>query len=278
MADPFREARLEPAEVRRILRRASELADADGETAAVERPLARAEVEALAEQLGIPKTAIARAIEGGDDAASKKNDAPQGNWFIGAPTRILFEADLAGEPSSEEREDLAEAIERGLGQSGGTASEVGRTFTWRLVPSAGRGRDVTIRLRAKDGRTHLVVEERLTQLATGLFVGIGVGAGVGAMGGYIALVAAFGIIGLLAPLVWIPLMLLLARTIYGAVARKRERQLRKLLERLTAISADWKGAPERTRVADDVRVAVPEQEDDEDEAASEPERAARRSR
>jgi hypothetical protein len=275
MADPFREARLEPAEVRRILRRASELADADAETAAVERPLARTEVEALAEQLGIPKTAVARAIEGGEDA--KKNDAPKGNWFIGAPTRILFEADLAGEPSSEEREELAEAIERALGQSGGTASEVGRTFTWRLVPSAGRGRDVTIRMRTKDGRTHLVVEERLTQLATGLFVGIGVGAGVGPMGGYIALIAAIGVLGVVAPLLWIPLMLLLARTIYGAVSRKRERQLRDLVARITSKSADWSRAPERTRVAGDVRVAVPEEATEEEEGELDaPARAERR--
>src|SRR5258708_17831730 len=73
MADPFREQRIPPAEVRRVLRRAAELAESDPETPATEKSLTRVEIERSAEELGIPATAIARALESNLDASS----APQ---------------------------------------------------------------------------------------------------------------------------------------------------------------------------------------------------------
>jgi hypothetical protein len=248
MSDPFREARLEPAEVRRILRRAAELAETDGETAAVERPLARAELEELAAGLGIPRTAVARAIDGGEDAAP--TPAPRrGNAFLGGPTHILVEADVDGEPSDADREELVEIIERVLGENGTSASAVGKTFTWRLAPAGNRGRDVSVRLRSRDGRTRVVVEERLARQATGLFVGLGVGAGVGPMGGYIAVIATLGLLGVLAPVLWIALMLGLARTIFGWLARKRGRQLNEVLGRIQTQAAGWSAPAARARVA-----------------------------
>src|SRR5260221_13614727 len=107
MADPFREQRIPPAEVRRVLRRAAELAESDPETPATEKSLTRVEIERSAEELGIPATAIARALESNLDASS----APQKKGFLGAPTRIVFEREVEGEPSERDLEDLMDEIQ-----------------------------------------------------------------------------------------------------------------------------------------------------------------------
>ena len=177
MSDPFREQRIAPAEVRRILRRAAELAEADPETSAVEKPLTRVEIERSAEELGIPATAIARALESDLETAQ----STQKKGFLGAPTRI-------------------------------------------------------------------VVEERLARQSIGLFVGLGVGGGVGPMGAYIALIANFGLVALPIPFLWIALMLVLARTIYVGMHKKRDRELRRLFDRVIKHSAGWSHPPVRARV------------------------------
>src|SRR2546428_7317108 len=209
LSDPCREKRFSPAEVRRILRRAAELAEKDPETAAAEKSLTRGDLERAAADLGIPSTALSSALAG---------DVPQGaqpttsNAFLGAPTRILLEEEVEGEPSEEDREDLLEAIRVEIGE-GGFLENVGKTFTWRLAPMMSRGSDLTVRLRSRNGRTRIVIEENLARRAIGLFVGLGVGGGVGPMGAYIALIMNFGALFAIVPVVWICSMVLLARTI-----------------------------------------------------------------
>jgi hypothetical protein len=62
-------------------------------------------------------------------------------------------------------------------------------------------------------------------------------------------IAKLGAVGLVFPLLWIPCMLLLARTIFGAMARRRARLVRELMARVTEIATEWRGEPERMRVA-----------------------------
>src|SRR6185437_7158056 len=103
MADPFREQRLSPSDVRRILRRASELADEDPETPSVERALTREELTRAAGDLGLPPSAVARAFEQGEGEGGAANDVPR-NAFLGAPTRIVLTEEVVGEPSEDDRE------------------------------------------------------------------------------------------------------------------------------------------------------------------------------
>jgi hypothetical protein len=249
MASPFRDRRFGADEVRRILRRAAELADRDPDTSNVERALTRDEIERAAGELGLPRSAVARAIEtAGGDAPTAQPDSP----LLGAPTRLVFEAEVEGEPSEADREDLLEEIRNEMGQTGAFES-IGGTLIWKLSPDyRGRGRELSVRLRSRDGRTKIVVDERLVRQATGLFVGLGVGGGLSPMGGYIAAVANLGVLALVIPLVWIPLMLLLARTLYGALVERRERALRALLRRVVKSAEQWSASP-----AAQVRVAPP---------------------
>jgi hypothetical protein len=118
-----------------------------------------------------------------------------------------------------------------------------------------------------------VIEETLTNPATGLFVGLGVGGGIGPMGGYIMAIVKLGVVGLVFPLLWIPLMLLLARTIFGVMSRRRQQALEQLMSRLKK-SADGWSVPK-------VRVAAAKSDDDaerEAEAESEAEADTRRAR
>jgi hypothetical protein len=116
---------------------------------------------------------------------------------------------------------------------------------------------MSVRMRFRDGRTRVVMEQRLVGQAVGLFVGLGVGGGIGPMGGYIALIAKIGALGLVAPLVWIPLMLILARTIFSAMARRRARTMRDVMRRIERHAMTWQG----TRVEPVVEKKRVQQED-----------------
>jgi hypothetical protein len=281
MADPFREQRFSARDVRRIVRRAAELAERDPATAGIERTLTREELERGAADLGIPASAVAAATGQANEASDDVLGAAQDrSAFLGAPTRLVYEREFDGEPDDAQREDLVEDI-RELMRQTGTVETVGKALTWHFGAGyPGRMRDFSVRVRPRNGRTRILVEERLVRAATSVFVGFGVGGGMGPMAAYIAAVANFGPVWLLAPVVWISLMLLLARTIFMAVASRRARELSKVARRIEENAAAWSRprAPSRERIAASAgteRAAVSpaddaasEAEDEADDAAS----------
>ncbi len=279
MADPFREQRLSPSDVRRILRRASELADEDPETPSVERALTREELTRAAGDLGLPPGAVARAFEQGEGEEGAASTVPR-NAFLGAPTRIVLSEEVLGEPSEDDCEDLVEAIREVVGETGAVET-TGKTLTWRVDPVyRGQGRALSVRLRSRDGRTRVVVEERLGRQATGLFVGLGVGGGIGPMGGYIAAIVKLGVVGIVFPLLWIPIMLLLARTLFTALEARRRRSLTEVLRRIQKSAAGWskRAAPSRIAVPARAEAGAAEEEEAEAEREAGEARAAARGR
>jgi hypothetical protein len=273
MPDPFREQRYSAQEVRRILRRAAELAEDDPETPAAERALTREELTHAAGDLGLPESAVARAAAQGEgEPAAAPSEAPR-SAFLGARTRIVLTEEIEGEPSEADREDLVELIREVTGETGAVET-TSKTLTWRVDPVyRGQGRAISVRLRSRDGRTRVVMEERLGRQATGLFVGLGVGGGIGPMGAYIAAIAKLGVVGLMFPLVWIPLMLLLARTIFIGLEARRRRTLANVMRGIRRNAAGWskRAAPSRISVprkaeADGAEEAEAEAEAEADEA------------
>jgi len=220
------------------VRRAAELADSDPERAASERPLTRVEIERAASELGLPASAVSRAFEGGEAPQEKSG-------ITGGRLRIVYETEVDGEPSELDREDIIEEIRSAIGETGAIES-VGKTLVWRL--ESPRGRELSVRVRSRSGKTRIVVEERLRRQAIGLFVGMGVGGGIGPLGLYILMIAFHGAIAALIPILWIPIMLVSARLIFGALADRRSRQLQDLSQRLTRQASQW-SAPVPTRVA-----------------------------
>src|SRR6185437_5437138 len=106
MADPFREQRYSAQEVRRILRRAAELAEGDPETPAAERALTREELTRTAGELGLPESAVARAAAQGEGEPAAAPSAAPRSAFLGAPTRVVLTEEIDGEPGEADREDL----------------------------------------------------------------------------------------------------------------------------------------------------------------------------
>ena len=190
---PFRDVAMSPAEVRRVLERAAKIAERDPETAKVERAMTRAEPRSpwpisASRRARSP----ARSITPTKKARSRKTRKARGSR---GKTRVVLERELPGEPSQAQREDLIDEIRDVTGDVG-TIESLGSTLVWHATTRRNMSRTLSVRMRFREGRTRLVIEENLLGQAVGLFVGLGVGGGIGPMGGYIALIAKIGVLGL----------------------------------------------------------------------------------
>jgi hypothetical protein len=251
MGDPFRDRRFNAAEVRRIVRRAATLADESPDALADGRSLTLDEIERAAGDLGVSARAVAMALESPDEPKRPAAPATLGARLLGSPTRLVVEDEVLGEPSESDFEDIVEDIREVFGGENGTIERVGKTFLWTSTPGyQGRGRQISVRLRSRGGRTRIVVEENRTRQAIGLFVGLGVGGGLGPMGGFVAAIVKLGAAGAIFPVFWVPFVFLLARAIFSVMGRRRQRSLEDLAFRLKIDSARWSGG-------DAVRVAEP---------------------
>ncbi|MEZ4310641.1 MAG: hypothetical protein R3F14_21570 [Polyangiaceae bacterium] len=150
MASTFRERRFSPPEVRRILRSAAAIAETSADTGDVEQPLTEGELTRRAAELGLPASAVRRAI----GAPSSHGPPPAVPWF--RPRTVLLEEEFPGELPAERHEEIVEAI-RSEARLPGRTEVIGKTLAW----SAGPGVHPLVTVRSKEGRTSLHVQDRL---------------------------------------------------------------------------------------------------------------------
>jgi len=253
MTDPFREQRLNPEEVRRIVKRAVELAERDPDTAATAQSLTREELEQAAATLGIPASAIAKAAGPEEEAVVPARSAKP-SLLLGAPRHIHLETALDAVPRDADREELVEIVRGVLGQV--NVETVGRALTWSQYG--------TVHLRSRGGRTRPEAEVLSdTGFLAFLLVGL--------LAALFTLMAAMGAVSWTA-LVWFLPAFLLARILFMAWVRKAERTVRRALRAITKHAEGWspRRAPARIAVPDRV-----EAEDAEAEAEAEAEAAER---
>jgi hypothetical protein len=173
-------------------------------------------------------------------------EPPRGRFeaFFGAPRRLRLDSAVRGEVGPEAHEDVITEVRRVLGEPG-QFEQLGRTLVWRhQVPKGGR--DVTVTVAARDGRTTVEIEERLGTYLGALWGGLGGGLGIN------ALVQTF-VHGLVWKLYWLPplgvtffaLLWLLLRTIFVGVARRRRAQLREVAAAVEAVLARHARRPAR---------------------------------
>lgn len=221
-------------EVGLILKRAAELQRQEPAAGTDGGGLTLPELEEIAAEAGIDPRYLRRAAAEVDSGGAKF-ESGKASYFLGAPLTIELERTLTGEVPEEEFSIFVPDIQQAAGGHG-QASALGRTFTWQSsTPSGERSLQVTVT--SRDGKTRIRIEERLSNLAGQLFggmlggggggigLGIGLGVGIGALQS-----AAFAIAW---PVSIIGGAYLLARSIYTSTARKRQRVLRDLLDRLT---------------------------------------------
>ncbi len=224
--------RYDDQEVALILRRAAEL-QADEPTAT---GTSLADLEEIAREAGLDPALVRRAAT--DLATASPGVTP--SRFLGEATRIHVERVVDGQVSGDDLEALVEEVRRTFSEPG-VVSTLGRTVTWSPTPTQYgnrmSGRRVFVTLTTRGGQTTIRAEEDLTPTAGGVFGGVmgGFGGGLTAPAiaiGVGAFHAALPVVGLVGALVGGSYAL--SRGIYGALARRRERELRRLVERLGA--------------------------------------------
>ncbi len=221
-------------EVGLILKRAAELQQQEPASGMEGGGLTLSELEEVAAEAGIDPRYLRRAAA---DIEAGGSTLPSGkaSLFLGAPLTIELERTLTGEFPEEEFSLFVPDVQEAAGTHG-QASALGKVFTWQSTTPQGE-RSLQVTVTSRDGKTRIRIEERLGNLAGQLFggmvggggggvgLGIGLGVGLGALqSAAFAIAWPVGIIGG---------AYLLARSIYTSTARKRQRALRDLLDRLT---------------------------------------------
>jgi hypothetical protein len=146
---PFREQRLSPADVRRIITRALELAPLHDPRAASGQALTRAEVEQRAADLGIPVAAVRHALESPSPASGPPTSA-------GTANHLVHDEELDGELTVDGHEQVAEALQVAMQGHPGRLEVVGRKLTYS---ANAYGAAVTLTVHTKNGRTRVRVEQ-----------------------------------------------------------------------------------------------------------------------
>ncbi|MEX1367117.1 MAG: hypothetical protein AB1Z98_28580 [Nannocystaceae bacterium] len=211
-----------------ILQRAAELQAQQG------RGLSLTELEAAAAEVGIDTALVRRAAaEVSTRGAASPPPALSGGRALGAPLLLLHERVVAGPLSPSAREDAVREIHRQLGNRGRL-----ETASGDLVWSTPRGRGLRVSICARAAGHIIRVEERLGELAGGLFLGMALPVAFAGLGFILPICIAVLGMPWLIPLgiaLWFSLAFALARTIYSTVARQRDAQLRALADGLEEI-------------------------------------------
>lgn len=230
-------------EVSRLLKRASEIQAREGVGPTRASGFSLAELEEIASEAGIAPAHLRQA------AAELEGAGPRGgwSWATGEPVGILLERVVPVDLPATAFEQVMVEIQNDAATQG-QASLVGRTLT---VQSDAPNRSSTLRIlvTSRNGQTRIRIEERLHQLAGGLFggiiAGVGGGLGVGAGVGLGAGVLGSALFAVAVPVGVIGASFFLARGIFSRIARRRQRVLADLMERLVhAVEAAGTAPPE----------------------------------
>lgn len=173
------------------------------------------------------------------------------NAFLGASMNIEMETSFEGELSDMGFEMVADEIRRSL--SGLlNVSAVGRTLTVTSMGGGGQNnvsRQVQIYLTSRNGRTNVRALEDLKQVAIGMFVGGTVGgglaAGMGVMGSILN-ATRNGPVAVAALIATVGAAFGIARYFFVRSARKREKELRTVLQRVVARAQESLNVPPET--------------------------------
>jgi hypothetical protein len=244
-----------------LLKRAVELQSREGVTSlSGPQGFSLTELEEIAAEAGIAPIHLRRAAA---ELESHRATSGDWTWATGEPVTLVRERIVPGELPAEAFEALVAEIQTGAGARG-QPSLVGRTLTWQ-TDTPTRDRSLHVVVAARDGETRIHIEERLHQLAGGLFgglmggvgggvgVGVGMGVGLGALGSVLfATLFPVGVVGL---------SFVAARQAFSAVSRRRQRVLDGLVERLVvAVEAAVEPPPDARAALPPGSAGVPAQE------------------
>jgi hypothetical protein len=235
MADtPATGRKFNEEEVALIIKRAAEMQQTEQVAEDMSSAMSLSEVEQIAKEVGIDPALIRRAAQSLDRPGEINRPSP----WVGAPTKIVFERVVDGEISNEEHEALIDTVRRTIGENG-IPSVLGRTLSWSSSSQGGRrrsrGRRVDVSIMSRGGVTTIRVEEELRDVAGALIGGLVGGGGGGTTGITVGFAMSQYHSAPLAIMLWLGVaggFYMLARTIFGNISEKREKELRGLVDRL----------------------------------------------
>lgn len=226
-----------------VLRRAAELQHESNVPMAVGEGLSAAQLEEIAREAGIDASFVRRAIA---ELGGTSSELERSAWRGEQKTLEMVEV-LEGEVSPESMDRMLEEVQRAFADSGHlTRTERSATWTGSRALAGSRLSSLVVAITARDGQTEIRITEKLENLATALFGGLAVGgsaAGIGISGaigmGELGSPVAFAIMALTA----VSGFYGTARTLYRRSARKKRRELQRLLGRLVDVSISDRGLP-----------------------------------
>ena len=201
-------------------------------------------VRASAAEAGIDARYVDRALAERNAMAPARVEAgplmqKSATWFAGARTKLEYTATVEGELTDVGFEEIADELRSSLGDMV-NVSAVGRTLTATMIGQGratrhgNRPRVLQVYVSSRNGRTSIRAFEDLKPIAGGLFGGIGGGFGLG-VGFPIAasmLTHGQGLLGISAGAAVMLTAYGGARAIFTYLSRKRQRELKEIVERV----------------------------------------------
>ncbi len=187
-----------------------------------------AELEAAAQEAGIDGALVRQAA---DDITrlpvpTRPAAAPR-REVLGAPLRLSHERWVDGPVGPGFFDEISDELRAAVGHPGEIKIE-GRNMSW-----SSSGRTIAVNTSRRGDRTLVRIEERTGELAAALHLGMGLPVAVGGLGWILPVALAVLHMPLLIPLLfigWSGLSFLLARTIFGAIVRRRDHELATVAE------------------------------------------------
>ena len=236
-----------PDEIEQIVNRAAEL-EASNPTSS--GAMTMGGVEQVARDVGIPSQFVRSAANAltrrsGRSVTSRDPGVlvqPKRNWFLGAPTRIIFERIVDGELDENDYGTIVEEI-RILMKEVGQVSQLGRSFTWTLNKGTNGTRNVEIAVSVhRTGRTRIIVQENCNNLIGAVWGGIGGGMGGGGLGPMMGILMGglrmdpMILIGVIPA--WLTVTWATARATYFRVVSGRTKDLGELADKLAQLASE----------------------------------------
>jgi hypothetical protein len=202
---------------------------------AIEAGISSEHVDRAAAELGLVRGAAARTARAGAEITTPARYRPVLTPLFAAPFRLIEEAEVDGEIATDDYDIVVDVIRRIVGDDGNIGT-FAKTLTWASRVQSKKGRNVSVTIVPRSGKTRIRIEERLGGLAGGLYGGIVGGTSSLSVLAFVqtfaathsVIVASAATVGVLA------CTFSVARTILGSVKGSRVRQLAKLRDELVA--------------------------------------------
>ena len=230
------ERRFDDERVGEILRRAVELQHRGSVPALRGDGLSKSELERVASEAGIDPAFVRQAIaESGSPSPETETSK-----LMGEVRTIEVHGLLEGEVSSDAMDRMIEEVQRTFADTSEPSyTDTSATWTGSSATASTRLSNLMVAITARSGQTEIRITERLDSLSAVLFGALGIGGGtVG-----VAISGAIGMGEFGSPLIFaagavtaVGSIYTLARTLYSRSARKRRRELQRLVARMVEVS------------------------------------------